>query len=409
VTDTLLLIGGRLQAIEKANAMGLRVVFLQHKDRLLPGQAETADALLLVDYRDPKVALPLVRAAHEVYGFTATVSLVEQATELVGRINDDLGLRGTSYNVAHRFHDKLVMRQWLDEMGFESVAASSVSQLSELLDFGDQHGYPVVLKPVDGTGSRGVVRIDGPHQAEGAWQRAQGLRGRTDLAMAKFYPVDRFIVEEYIDGPEYSAETFSFDGNHVIVSFTDKLTDGVVEVGHAQPAALSQQDEAVLEDYIVRYLQAMGLRDGVSHVEVKLSARGPRIIEGHDRVAGDRVMDLVQAVYGIDLEKYAVGWPFRQVPALSERPTANGGAATRFLTAEPGVVTAIDGVEEVRGYPGVLDLDVKVRVGDRVGVVTENFDRSGQVLVIAEDTASASQLCESLDRKVRIHTTATSG
>ena len=108
-----LIVGGRLEALRKASALGLRTVFFQHRDRLLPGQAETADAMFLADYTDSSVAGPLALSAHEIYGFTRVVSLVEQGMETVGRINDLLGLDGTSYAVAHRFHDNLALRAQL--------------------------------------------------------------------------------------------------------------------------------------------------------------------------------------------------------------------------------------------------------------------------------------------------------
>ncbi|EST31130.1 hypothetical protein N566_20875, partial [Streptomycetaceae bacterium MP113-05] len=149
--DTILIIGGRLEAMQKAKDLGLRVVFLQHKERLLPGQAELADALLLVDYLDWEVTRPLIRAAHEAYGFGAVMTLVEQATELAGRINDLLGLDGHSYEVAHRFRDKRRMREWLHEVGFESVGCSEVESAEDVREFGSRHGYPVLVKPMDGT------------------------------------------------------------------------------------------------------------------------------------------------------------------------------------------------------------------------------------------------------------------
>lgn len=402
--DTILIIGGRLQAIVKAQELGLRVVLLQHKERLLPGQADAADALILVDYLDWDVALPMVRAAHEVYGFTSVVSLVDQAMELCGRINDDLGLGGTSYEVARRFHDKLAMRDWLAEVGFEHIASARIEDADGMRAFGERHGYPFVLKPVDGTGSRGVTRIDGPEQIDDAWRAAVDLRGRDDLVMAKFYPVVEYMAEEYVDGPEYSVESFSFEGRHIVVSFTDKISDGVVEMGHAEPAVLAPDDEAALEAHIVGFLTAMGLRDGVGCTEIKMSSKGPRIIEGHDRVAGDRVMDLVEAVYGIDLESYAVGWPFRKVPALAERPAPRGAAATHFLSAEPGEVTAVEGTDEVRADPNVVAVDVSVGVGDTVPDRADNFDRPGQVVVTAENTPAAVALAAALAGKVQIVT-----
>lgn len=402
--DTILIIGGRLHAIQKAQRLGLRVVLVQHRDRLLPGQAETADALLLIDYLDHDVALPLISAAHEVYQFTAVVSLVDQAMELVGRINDMLDLGGTSYEVSHRFVDKSAMRAWLDKSGFEDVAAREVASAEELRDFADRCGYPVVLKPVDGTGSRGVLRIDGPLQVDAAWRESVSLRQRDDLPMAKFYPVTRFIAEEYIDGPEFSVEGFSFDGRHIIVTITDKLSEGVVEIGHAQPAALTPADEAALERHVVEFLDVMGLRDGVSCTEIKLSSKGPRIIEGHNRAPGDRLMDLMIAVFGVDLEEYAVGWPFRRVTALVQRPEPARSAATRFLKAEPGRVVAVEGVDEVRAHPDVIGVDVEVRVGDLVSPMNDNFVRPGQVLVTATDTAAAVALAGALAERIRIHT-----
>jgi len=402
--DTILIIGSRTQAITKAREMGLRVVLLQHKARLMPGQVEAADATILVDYLDTAATLPLVRAAHAVYGFTKVVSLAEQAMELVGRINDDLGLDGTTFEVAHRFHDKALMRSRLRGTGFEDVAARIVEGPEELRAFGARHGYPVVLKPTDSAGSRGVYRIDGPDEVESAWESASGLRGRDDLPMGAFYPVGHLIAEEYLDGPEYSVETFSFAGRHVVVAITEKLTDRGIEIGHAQPALLAPADEDAMVRYTTGFLDAMGLRDGVGHHEIKFTSRGPRIVEGHDRVAGDRVMDLVDTVYGIDLERYAVGWPLRRVPELTGRPAARTAAATRFLTARPGIVERIEGVEEVRAYPGVFDVDIALRVGDEMPQVADNFDRPGQVLATALDTPAAFELCAMLVQKISIVT-----
>jgi biotin carboxylase len=402
--DTILLVGGRLQAVQRAKELGLRVFLLQRRDRLVPGQAEAADSLLLIDYLDWDLTCPIVQAAHEVFGFGAVVSLVEQGLETAGHINDLLGLRGTSYEVAHRFRDKLAMRRWLRKTGFETVVAEEIGSAEELRHFGAQHGYPFILKPVDGTASRGVMHIDDPAEVEDKWRRAVDLRGRDDLAMVQFYPMERFMAEEFIDGPEYSVESFSFNGRHVVVSVTDKFTEGTVEMGHAEPAVLTVAEETALVEHVVQFLEVMGVRDGAGHTEVKLSSRGPRIVEGHNRVSGDRVTDLVEVVYGLDLEQYAVGWPFRRVARLTDRPVPRGAAATRFLSARAGIVTAIEGTDAVRACPGILDLDLAVGEGDEVSEVADSFDRAGQVLVAAKSTSAAVELASSLAARVRIVT-----
>lgn len=91
-----------------------------------------------------------------------------------------------------------------------SVAAAEVDSAGALTAFGAEHGYPFVLKPVDATASLGVVRIDGPEQAAEAWAGVEALRARTDLQWGAFFTIGRFIAEQYIPGPEYSVESFSF-------------------------------------------------------------------------------------------------------------------------------------------------------------------------------------------------------
>ena len=400
----MLIIGGRLQAVERAKELGLGVVLLQHPDRLVPGQAEAAHALILADFTDWEGIRPLIIGAVNTHGIRRVVSVVETGMETVGRINDLFGLKGTSYEVARRFKDKLAMRRRLAELGVEEVGAARVGSGEQLRGFADRHGYPCVLKPVDGTGSRGVRLVSGPGEADAAWEWACGVRGNADLKLARLIPVDAFIVEEYLAGPEYSVETFSFDGRHVVVAITEKLTSGTVETGHAQPARLSPQDEDAVVRHVGDCLDALGLTEGPAHTEVILTAAGPRLVEAHDRVGGGRILDLVKHVHGIDLEQYAVGAPFGLVPDLLDRPAARGAAATRFLGAEPGTVVSVEGVEAVRSRPEVLDVSLAVGVGDRVVPVRDNLDRIGQLIVAGEDTASAVAACAELAAGIRITT-----
>lgn len=226
--------------------------------------------------------------------------------------------------------------------------------------------------------------------------------------MAKFCPVDRFLVEEWIQGPEFSVETFSFEGRHVAAAITEKLAPGFIEWGHVQPARLSPLDEAALVHRVTEFLDVMGLRDGVAHTEVRLSPAGPRIIESHNRVAGGRVMDLTLPCYGVDLEELSVGWPFRLVPALRERPTPTGGTCVNFLTADAGRVVSIEGLEEIRAHPGVRDVQVGVAVGDVIPETADNFDRNdiGSIVAGAADATSAVELTAALASKLSIVTVA---
>jgi biotin carboxylase len=403
----LLVVGGRHDTVRKAAGLGLRVVVLQHKDHFSAATAALADAVILADYTDWPTVEPLVAAAHKVYGFTAAVSLTEPALEVAGRINDMFGLGGTSYATAHLLKDKLAMRRHLAAAGGVAAAASVPAEeiVSEesLRDFGARYGYPFVVKPADAAGSVGVQRVGEPGQVPRAWAAIVGLRARTDLRQQTFLTVGRHLAETYVEGPEYSVEAFSFDGRHVVVAVTEKLTEdgSFVELGHAEPARVDPGVEARMVRVTEALLDAVGLRDGASHTEVKLSPDGPVIIEGHNRVGGDRIVDLLELAYGVDFELLTVAWPFRLAEPLAGRPPAACAAATLFLTPPPGTVREVAGVEEVRAHPGVFAADVTVRAGDVVRAGS-NWDRAGQIVVTAPDTGAALALCEDLAARIQI-------
>lgn len=408
----LLVVGGRIHTLRKAAALGIRFVLIQHKDQFVPEAAELAEAVLIADYTDWDITRPLVEAAHQAYGFTRVVSITEPGLVPAGRISDHLGLGNTSERVAELLRDKHAMRRHLaasdsPEVRALSVAAAEVEGADALVAFGTEHGYPFVLKPTDATASLGVVRIDGPDQAAEAWAGVEALRARTDLQWGSFFTIGRFIAEQYISGPEYSVETFSFAGRHIVIAVTEKLTggqEGFIELGHALPARLSPEDSRRIEETVARFLDAMGLTDGAAHTELRLSPSGPQIIESHNRMGGDRIFDLLYAAFGIDLEEWVVAWQFGLIPALAESPAARCSAATRFLSAQPGTVTEIQGLDEALALDGVIDIETTVKPGSVVGELRGNWDRVGQVLVTGSDTEAAVAAAERLTEKVTVVT-----
>ncbi|MGW0538198.1 ATP-grasp domain-containing protein [Streptomyces sp. NPDC003032] len=401
---TLLLIGGRVETVRKARDLGLRVVNVQRPEEYRPEHAALVEAALLVDYTDWSVLRPLATAAHEVYGFSGVATITEPGVEPVGLISDALGLRGISHHCARLMRDKEAMRAHLAARP-GAVAAAPVDGPESLREFGERHGHPFIVKPVDAAGSFGVRLVGGPDEIDEAWDEIVRLRGSTDHKFANYFPVTRFLMEEYLDGPEYSVESLSFDGRHIPLAVTEKVTHGnFIESGHALPARLPAAESDTVLACVSAFLDAVDLRHGPAHTEVKLTARGPRVIESHGRPGGDRIMELVDAAYGVDIESYTVGWAAGVLPALAEAPEPSAAAATCFLTVPPGRVTGVHGTEEVQAYDGVLVLDIAVSVGDTISALEASWDRAGQVLVTAPSTEDAVALAEQLAGKITVTT-----
>ncbi|WP_322769061.1 ATP-grasp domain-containing protein [Frankia sp. Cr1] len=390
---TLLLVGGTDEAILRAKELGLHVLLLQHPTKVTAEQVQLADVLRVVDFTDWALTEPIVRDLHETPGFTVALSLTEPGLDAAGRINDMFDLGGTGFEVTRRIRDKWAMRRHLADLDPAAVGAAPLRDREDLAAFGIRHGYPFIVKPIDATASIGVFRVEGPADFELVWTEIERLRGTRTDRISTLFVLQDFLMEEYVDGPEYSVESFSFAGRHAVVTITEKFTDTAhfAELGHAIPARLDEGLWEQVRACVSRFLDLMGLRDGVCHTEVRIDTRGPRIIEGHNRFGGDAIPDLVRGAYGIDLTTLAVGWPFGLVAELPDRPVAHAGASTRFLVCEPGRVEAVDGVEAARRQDGVLAVRITAKPGDVVRSVRDNWDRLGLVAVTGPDTTAAIQ------------------
>jgi biotin carboxylase len=333
--------------------------------------------------------------------------LTDPGIDAAARVNDSYGLDGISYATSRLFRDKLATRRLLNETGGVRVGAEPLTGRDSLAAFGATHGYPFIVKPLDLAGGFGVFRVDGRDDVDRAWERVRHTRATgVDRGPAALFSVADYLMEAYVDGPEYSVEAFSFAGRHVVVAITEKLTDPAhfAELGHALPARLDPEVESGIEAAVHGLLDAVGYTDGPSHTELKVGAGGPVVIESHCRNAGDRVPSLVESAYGIDLTRLSLGWPFGLVEALPGRPRPAGGGCVRFLHAPAaGRVESVTGIDEVTAHPDVLHAESTAKPGARVRTPENNWDRLGMVVTRGTDTDAAVKLCEDLiDTTVRI-------
>src|SRR5260370_4166932 len=220
---TLLLVGANDETLRKAKALGLHVLLLQHPEKFTEEQRGLADVIRIVDYTDLAAREVVAGELHESVGFTGAVSVTEPGLEGAGRINDLFGLGGTGFAVARRMRNKWAMRRHLAGSSPATVNAAPLADRADIDGFGAQYGYPFVVKPMDGTASYGVFRVDGPATADAVWAKVVALRGHR-IGRGSMPPAIRgFLIGADVDGPEVSVQCFSFSGRHVGGALTGKF------------------------------------------------------------------------------------------------------------------------------------------------------------------------------------------
>jgi biotin carboxylase len=378
-----LLVGADRATLDRALASGLDVVSLQTPARFDDVHAKCSIASVVIDYEGDQFVPNMLQSLAEYFNVKCVVSLTELGLLVASKLNEALGLPGLTPSVIDRSRDKIAMRDYLKDS--LPVPASVVTDAAALVSFGDQHGWPIIVKPTDGAGSHGVCRIDGP-EALVDWPFAKG----------------NFIVEKYLEGRLFSAEGFSQAGKHIIYGVNEEFplhgegpegSNPYLECGHQMPASLTPAQYAQVTWMVERVLTELGINEGPSHTEIILTDKGPFLLETHTRVGGDFIPEMVQRCTGIDLLSLAVGCPagIMQPPPA---PIWTRGAAIRYFTPPPGRVIRIAGVEAWRDHPGIAMIQLDLRPGDIVAPITASHDRVGFVMAICETSEMALSLCK---------------
>ncbi|MFH9351211.1 acetyl-CoA carboxylase biotin carboxylase subunit family protein [Kitasatospora sp. NPDC017646] len=237
----------------------------------------------------------------------------------------DLALPGQSSATAAACRNKAASRAVWAAEGVPSAQSIRVTSPKTAATAARRIGYPLVLKPSAHAGSIGVIKVLAPTDLPAAYAYASA---RT---IGQGEDGSGVLVEEYLDGPEISVECVTSHGITTAVAVTRtqlrgeplfQVLDHVVEAGDPLLREAGPVAEAALD--------ALGVNAGISHVEMRLTATGPRLIEVNARIAGDAIDQLVHLATGIDLAAAAADIALGREPELT--PTRQRAAGIRFVS-----------------------------------------------------------------------------
>ena len=291
----------------------------------------------------------------------------------VNYVARELGLNANSNECDWVSTNKYAMREAFEKSGVYAPKHRKVHQ-DEIDDFSvpNDFEFPIIVKPTDRSGSRSITKLD---TEEGL---VEALR-----AACKDSFEDCAILEEYLDGKEFSCECISFNGKHTMLAITEKFTTEAphfIETGHIEPAPLSKEQCDAVKDTVFRALDALGIKNSASHSEFKLDDSGRvKIIEIGARMGGDCIgSDLVYLSTGNDYMRMVIDVASGKEPDINKE-NANRVAAIRFLmTSED--VKRVD--ELMAGLDVVYVSEIEK---DTQNSVIDSSSRYGYFIVVGDD------------------------
>ncbi len=283
----------QLPLIKKAKSMGYTThVFAWANEDV--GEDE-ADCFYPISIREKE---KIANKCREI-GICGVCSIASDLAAItVNYVAAELGLVGNTMAATLRSTNKFEMRKTFLQNGDPSPKCFEVDIKTKLGEL--SLNYPMIVKPTDRSGSRGVCKVNNAYE----------LKRAIKIACEESFS-GKALVEDYCDGLEYSVEGISYGGVHQVLAVTLKKTTGApyfIEIGHSEPAPINASEYKKIEDVVIHALNSLGIENGASHSEIKIDSSGDiRIIEIAGRMGGDCIgSDLVYYSTGIDYVKAVI-------------------------------------------------------------------------------------------------------
>jgi biotin carboxylase len=378
------------EVVLAARDRGARAVLLtRDPDRYanFAGRGRPLSDVIEVVVTDTENVDAVVRCLCELGDVSAVLSTTDYSVVVAAEAAHRLGLPGTAPSAVRAARDKLATRWACAEHGVAVPWFALATSDDDAIAAADAAGWPCIVKPRTEAGSIGVRLCRTPDDVLAASR--QICSTRTDFR-GQEKPVG-VLVEEYLVGPEVSVEVVGLGSRRIVLGVTDKTLGPhpcFVEVGETFPSSLPPATTASVAALALAGLDALGHDVGVAHVEVKLTAQGPFLVEVNARLGGAQILRLVRTATGVDLAAAAValhaGEPL-DLPKLQL-----GAAASRYLTVpRAGVLREVLGEQEARRVSGVLDVCLYAEPGTNVGPALDNTGVLGHVVAAGSTPAEA--------------------
>ena len=306
----------------------------------------------------------------------------------VATVANELSIPGITIESAMLSSDKIAMK---DKFFSDNISIPKYKELFNVDDLKstiDDWGFPLIIKPVDSRGARGVARLDHKTDINWAWNFAKENSS-----------TERVMVEEYLEGPQVSTESLIVNGDCFTIGFSDRnyeLLDQyfpfVIENGGDLPSFLSEKTQSEIKILVSEAAKSIGVKNGVVKGDIVVSNSKPYIIEVATRLSGGYFCSHeIPLNTGVDFLSNAIKIALGESINLSDLIIKNNTyVSQRYLFPKAGkVIKKINGINNLRKMKFVKFFDIRVREGTVIPETTSHPSRAGLLIVTGKSRLDA--------------------
>ena len=393
----LMILGGAryiLPVIEKAHKMGIYVITCDY----LPDNIahKYSDEYLNISIVDKKAVLEGAQKAKidGIMSFACDPGVITAAY-----VAEKMGLPfAGSFEAISILQNKDKFRAFLEKNGFTVPASGGYRTLEKALLDIDKFTFPVIVKPVDSAGSKGVSRVDD----------VKDLSSAVEFALK--YSIDgRFIIEDFIEKKGFSSDSDSFtiDGKFKFLSFSDQRFDEKADnpytpSAYSWPPTMGEDEQAELSAELQRLVDLLGLKTSVYNIETRVGTNGkPYIMEVSPRGGGNRLSEMLYYATGVDLiENVIKGALGEEITDLVQKPYDGYLAEIILHSEKSGIFDCLRISDEIK--ENIVEEDLWVKSGDKVSGFTGANEAIGTLVLHFDTREKMEEVLKNQDNYVKV-------
>ncbi|PIU21056.1 MAG: hypothetical protein COT15_04355 [Candidatus Diapherotrites archaeon CG08_land_8_20_14_0_20_34_12] len=366
--------------LKAAKKLGLKIVLLNSS---LNWQKKYVDYFIKANTYNHQECLDKLDGFMKRHSIDGAITFWEDDVPLLAKICEKFDFVGPSVDTALKARNKFEMRTAFKKKNMNTPKFFLISDRQDLEKAMTKIKFPAVIKPCWGSDSEFVIKIEERDDAANTYEYV------VKNATPKFNPIfnynnSQFILEEYLSGSEYNIETLVQQGIPRAIAISDKMkmkAPYFIETGDVMPTSLDAKMREKVEKEVYKAIRAIGLRNGITHTEVKLVDNKPMVIEIAARMGGDYLWDWVKNVWTVDLVEQSL------LIALGKKITAKKStkpkcymAGKYIIPQSSGIVSGIQGIKEITEMPGVYELKIFQNLGEAILIPPEGFETLGWIV-----------------------------